>query len=396
MHRQHVDDVGPVVASLVAAAEQVRGDRVTVGLAVGQEAAKLDRSVGHGPRAASYVPMTAFETMSYRGQLGRLRRLAAVALDAYAIQSARLVPLAHEENTTFRVETSGGDRYVLRIHRVTGSPIHPPRSIAEVRSEMIWLSALRRDIGAAVPEPLPTRDRSMVIVAEVAGVPEPRACVLFRWEPGRFLDAGLTPQHLERVGGFIARLHDHAARFVPPDDFDRWRVGHISEEAAAHAEGEIGEHVGPGSVAIVERVIHLVRQAQAEIGTGRDVFGLIHGDLHQENFFFHRGRVRAIDFDDCGWGWFAYDLAVTLSEVRGRRDYDALRAGLLRGYRAVRLLPPDADRYIEVFHGLRILQLTLWILEQRDHPAFTDWEAAVRDGLSELEKLERDLIQNSR
>ena len=32
MHRQHVDDVGPVVAMSVAVAEQLGGDHVTVGL----------------------------------------------------------------------------------------------------------------------------------------------------------------------------------------------------------------------------------------------------------------------------------------------------------------------------------------------------------------------------
>ena len=40
MHRQHVDDVGPVVSSPVAVAEQLRGDRVTVGLVVDQNAAE--------------------------------------------------------------------------------------------------------------------------------------------------------------------------------------------------------------------------------------------------------------------------------------------------------------------------------------------------------------------
>jgi hypothetical protein len=38
MHRQHVDDVGPVVAVLVAVAEQLRGNRVTVVLVVDQDA----------------------------------------------------------------------------------------------------------------------------------------------------------------------------------------------------------------------------------------------------------------------------------------------------------------------------------------------------------------------
>jgi hypothetical protein len=40
MNRQHVDDVGPVVAMSVAVAEQPRGDRVTVALVADQNAAE--------------------------------------------------------------------------------------------------------------------------------------------------------------------------------------------------------------------------------------------------------------------------------------------------------------------------------------------------------------------
>jgi hypothetical protein len=50
--------------------------------------------------------MQPFETLSRRGQLGPLRRLAAASLATYGIRRARLVPLAHEENATFRVETA--------------------------------------------------------------------------------------------------------------------------------------------------------------------------------------------------------------------------------------------------------------------------------------------------
>src|SRR5437773_7596616 len=41
IYRQQVDDVGPVVPSFVAVAEQVRGDRVAVGLVVDQDAAEV-------------------------------------------------------------------------------------------------------------------------------------------------------------------------------------------------------------------------------------------------------------------------------------------------------------------------------------------------------------------
>jgi Ser/Thr protein kinase RdoA (MazF antagonist) len=97
--------------------------------------------------------------------------------------------------------------------------------------------------------------------------------------------------------------------------------------------------------------------------------------------------VRAIDFDDCGWGHYTYDLAVTLSELRWRPDSAALRAGLLRGYRAVRPLSTGYERYLETFQGLRMLLLVLWFLEQRSHPAVPEWEREVRRGLADLEAL---------
>jgi hypothetical protein len=40
MQRQHVDDVGPVVAMSVAVPEQLRGDRVTVVLVADQDSAE--------------------------------------------------------------------------------------------------------------------------------------------------------------------------------------------------------------------------------------------------------------------------------------------------------------------------------------------------------------------
>ena len=71
--------------------------------------------------------------------------------------------------------------------------------------------------------------------------------------------------------------------------------------------------------------------------------GLIHGDLHQENYLFERGTARAIDFDDCGWGFFLYDVAVTLSEIEGRPRYAELRDALLDEYAGRRSLPANAD-----------------------------------------------------
>jgi Ser/Thr protein kinase RdoA (MazF antagonist) len=258
-----------------------------------------------------------------------------------------------------------------------------------VWSEAIWLTALHRDTDLAVPEPVPTADGSMLTVAETEGVPTPRTCVLFRWGAGRFLDAGLTPRHLERVGGFIARLHDHALRFSPPAGFARWRIGEVSRGVTEYVAGLVRAQFGSHVALTVGSVLDTAHQAQRELGTGPEVFGLIHGDLHQENYLFDHGRVRAIDFDDSGWGHFTYDLAVVLSELRHREGYASLRAALLRGYRAVRPLSAEHERYLEIFYALRLLQLSVWCIEQRDHPGFAHWEEDARGGLAELGALQR-------
>jgi Ser/Thr protein kinase RdoA (MazF antagonist) len=326
-----------------------------------------------------------FESLSHRGQLGRLRRLAEGALSAYNLTGAELVPLAHAENTTFLVRTSA-ERYVLRIHRATGTPIHPPRSEAEVHSELTWLSTLTRETELLVPEPIPTVAGAPLMLAEADGVPTPRICVLFRWGSGRFLDAGLTPLHLERVGVLLAELHDRASGFVPPPGFVRWQVADVSDDAAGFARDVLGERFGGPAAWSVEVVIHEVWTARRSLATSSASFGLIHADLHQENYLFDGGHVRAIDFDDCGFGPFVYDLAVTDSELREHRDHGALRDGLLRGYRSVRALPDDFQRYLDVFHALRVLLLTLWFLEQPDHLS-PDRERDVRDGVAELRSI---------
>ncbi|HEX8600480.1 MAG TPA: phosphotransferase [Chloroflexia bacterium] len=328
---------------------------------------------------------TSFEHLSRRVQIARLRKLAGVALEAYDLGALRLTLLAHLFNTTFRVDTDTGQRYVLRIHRA-GTP-----TVESVNAELAWLHALRRDTTLEVPDPVPTRTGTLLTVAAITSVPTPHICVLFRWLNGRQVDAGLKPTHLERTGALMARLQDHAAQFGPPPGFARGRVDYPVEMARNLPDpfslavinycrtlvaDTLSEQEAEQVTAVIEWV-HLAEQALGiSEGERPPTFGLIHADLHQYNLIFSRGTVRAIDFDDCGFGPLLYDLAVPLTMLQGRAEYPALRAALLRGYRRVRPLSDEHEAYLDTFIALRHLQDALWVLEYRKHPVIRDdWDA---------------------
>ena len=47
----------------------------------------------------------------------------------------------------------------------------------------------------------------------------------------------------------------------------------------------------------------------------KDNYGLIHGDLHEGNFFYKNDRLTIFDFDDCAYHWFIYDLTVPVMSI---------------------------------------------------------------------------------
>ncbi|MER3442585.1 MAG: hypothetical protein C4333_00045 [Meiothermus sp.] len=123
-------------------------------------------------------PDSGFAQLSHRAQVLRLRWLARAALEHYDLEVRRLALLRHSYNTIFRVWAADGQRYVLRVN------LPGVRRLEQIRAEMAWLAALRRNTGLQVPRPMPNRSGELVTTAHAPGVPEPRHCALFGWLSG--------------------------------------------------------------------------------------------------------------------------------------------------------------------------------------------------------------------
>lgn len=257
----------------------------------------------------------------------------------------------------------------------------------------MWLDAIARETDLVVPAPVADREGKLLTVASAPGVPQPRVCALFRWVTGRFVSQhDLTGRHLERVGRLMGRLHCHAEGFAPPSGFTRIRwgvdglLGGVYGGTIAHAKAVLD----PARRAIVDRAESITRRAMERLGEAASVFRLIHGDLHQMNYVFLKGEARALDFDDCGWGYYLGDMGATLGPLVSRKDFPSLRASFLQGYRDVRRLDAGHERMLTSFLIADRLKIALWMSGRSDNPGLRDGVAEfVRDRVDQIGSMMR-------
>lgn len=145
--------------------------------------------------------------------------------------------------------------------------------------------------------------------------------------------------------------------------------------------------MGAEAVAVAQDAIAEAVQTTSAVEAMEGPSGLIHADLHYENFLFERGVARAIDFDDCGWGSRLYDLSITLWELQDRNDYPALRDAFLAEYTSHLSIAEDHETLIAGLIQLRRVQILLWVLESRHHPAFADeWRESSAEELDAIRR----------
>ncbi len=314
--------------------------------------------------------------LTYRAQILRLRKAAAAGVAARGL-TGKLEFIQHGENTTYRLKTGDG-HFLVRIHR-SGY-----QSTQRIRSELVWLNAMH-DAGLRVPQPV-AFGSELVQLVDVEGEAEPRRMVLFRWTHGRFLSkiSGSTAAEYGRV---LGQLHRFVAGWEPPSDFDRARLD---------VEGLIGANpvMGGSFDLLPDSALTAFQNAQAEIrrrteglGHGPNTFNLIHADLHFRNIVFTPDGAVPIDFDDAGFGYFMFDLAVAISSFNHLKLGPEPGQRLIEEYQLYFETPAHHFEMIDTFRALRTMCITLWVVGRQDHPAFR--RRAPAQVLSAIEAFDR-------
>ena len=309
--------------------------------------------------------MTDFYSLPLDERAECLRALATTALVRWGVRECEPEMLKVRENAVFRVQTADGQDAVLRVHR------HDYHSDAALRSELAWLEALHAD-GIPAPAVIPSAAGAPFEIVQAAGVPEPRQVDMLTWMPGvpiGTIEEGLNPQIadvpavFEAVGRLAARLHNQTGAWPQPSGFVRhaWdREGLVGPEPLWGRFWEASV-LGAEERRLIDRARAQVHDDLTAYGRSPRRYGLIHADLNLDNMLFDGERVIVLDFDDCGFGWHLFDLSTVWTLFHGSDLAEAMRAGVVTGYRRERDLPDEELAHMPLFELGRAFSYLGWV-----------------------------------
>jgi Ser/Thr protein kinase RdoA (MazF antagonist) len=267
------------------------------------------------------------------------------------------------------------------VHRIGYS------SAEEIRSELLWMEALRRDGVIETAAPLKGVNGELVQTLVSPAGRSSRYAVAFERLPGREPDARAdAPRWFERLGELTARMHVHSRAWALPSGFrrKRWDMDAMVGDRGYWGSWREGQGLDRAGMANIAAALAVIRARLESYGVGAARFGLVHADLRLANLLVDDASLRIIDFDDCGFSWFMYDFATAVSFI----EHEAVVPQLLRAWVAgyVRAAPLSAEERAEIptFVVLRRVLLTAWLASHGEVPLAREMGAAYTAGTVEL------------
>lgn len=280
--------------------------------------------------------------------------------------------LTVSENTTY-LAVSGSNRLVLRVHR------RGYHSQGEILSELEWLDALADDVDVETVRPVSAPDGERLPVIKVDGVSHHVSAFSYLEGQEPVVGAHLADRFAD-LGGITARLHTQVRSWKPSAGFTRkkWNFDTLIGGQAIWGDWRAAYN-DANDIQCLEALCSKLEDRLSGYGEGADRFGLIHGDLRLANLLDDGTRLAVIDFDDCGFGWFAFDFAAAISFYEEDPSIPALQAAWLKGYRQIAAFSQADEAILPTMIMARRLQLTAWLASR----AGNDTEGELGEGFAE-------------
>jgi Ser/Thr protein kinase RdoA (MazF antagonist) len=275
-------------------------------------------------------------------------------LKKYGISDAEVECINFEFNATFAVSTDLGQKYALRLN------INSTRVVSNILAETQWVRSLIRIPAINVPAPIATLDDQFVVSALHQDSGQVIHGVMYSWLEGEEIGDEPTLEQLRTVGQSMALLHENSSNFTLTGGAELPTFNDFFWGTEDYLFSTKSRLI-PQDLALFEQARDLIMRFTDELYASSPVH-IIHADLHGWNLMWHEEQLFIFDFDDCGYGVEAQDIAVALYYL----DTPEQDAALLDGYKSIRPLPVYSDIAMKALLLQRRLLLLNYLYETKN------------------------------
>jgi Ser/Thr protein kinase RdoA (MazF antagonist) len=248
-------------------------------------------------------------------------------------------------NDTYKLEVSTGT-YILRIYR------YQWRSLEEINFEIDSLLYFKK-AGLNISYPIQKNNLEYVTLLEAPeGV---RYALLMSYTEGK---EALYKSHEDAYmyGLEVAQLHELSNNFRPKYKKDNITIDYLLYEPIRVIETYLYESKEDREYfdSFISKLLSKINK----LSTQKLNYGFCHGDLHGGNAHQNVKGFEFFDFDFCGFGWRAYDIAVFRWGCKLRSREEELWSSYLSGYSSINPISEQELEWTKYFLIIR----DLWVM----------------------------------
>ena len=266
--------------------------------------------------------------------------------DLGVIYSCVFYVLGLHDNYVLESETG---KFILRIYRSDW------RNPAEVYFELDLLDYLKHQ-NQSVAYPLLTYKKALSLSIES---PEgERLAALFTYADGKGINQEISLDESERLGTSVAQMHEATLGFETSDQRKELNLDYLVDQSVIL----IKPFINTEQYELLRNTQELIHKNLSNLNPEVADFGICMGDVNQSNFHINEiGKITLFDFDQCGYGYRAFELGKYLSSLHKSHFKKELMTAFLQGYETVRQLNKVEKQAIPYFE----IASVIWVMSIR-------------------------------
>lgn len=241
--------------------------------------------------------------------------------------------------------TANQQRYIFYIYR------HNQRTVDEINAEWQFVDYLKINSVPVAPAIAAKSGEYALTFPAPEGI---RYGVLTTFVDGKHLRQRSSVEAVTAYGRLIAQIHALADKMPftlvrPANDVDT-----ILNQSIAAFEAEAPERLE--DIAYLYQCAAILLPKISTLSQEKPYYGLIHGDVIRANAqVADDGRITVLDFDLCGPGWRAYDIASYLAVIRDLPEEAELERAFISGYEQIRPIAGVERETLPLFEAIRLI-----------------------------------------